>query len=351
MLKKDNYNRLELIKFSPFFERLPETYDDTINKAKIDIDNYMDILRNDINIKELSEPFFLTSHIRDKFYRSKFIYNEVIKKYNNKQKEKKQYLPILSHLFMGDVLYLAQYVHGSSRYEKYTPLKKLRTVTLPPNLEVYRLMVTSFGYVSICPIQNFVNIRDRMIKHIKEHFKPIEPEIYDYNKYEYENINAKQKTKEYLKEKEEYKKGKEERRLISEQNKIKTEKHKIKIIKNILKMAYEDAICTNDSKRNLLKSFVKMPTEGINYSKRCTIPHVHHFTNERDIVYKSYQINLLENVEEEGIIILNPNYDYKFDLIDYFNVPIHTNYVSFDNYNMLRCINENTRLHGPKKKQ
>jgi len=58
------------------------------------------------------------------------------------------------------------------------------------------------------------------------------------------------------------------------------------------------------------------------------------------LFFKNYQIDLLEN-KKGGIIILNTKYNYIFNLVDYLNISIKTNKVSFNNGDVLRYIEQN----------
>uniref|UniRef100_A0A6C0EY26 Uncharacterized protein n=1 Tax=viral metagenome TaxID=1070528 RepID=A0A6C0EY26_9ZZZZ len=264
LLKKYDYesNRNELIIFSPFFEKLPKTYNDTVDKAHIEMADYIDTLNKDSDLISLGEFKFLPPSININYQEAKYFFQKEIDNYAHKQKEKKEYLPPLSNLFVNNVLYLANHIHGSTEYKDKT---KLKTVKIPRKFELYRLMVTSFGYVGICTIQNFIHIRDRMIEHINKHFKPEQPNVY-----EFVGIENKEN---------------KENKELKKQNKIKTEKHKVKIIKNILKMSYEDAICRNKSHATELETYVESPIANVNYSHKCTIPRIHHFTEDRNIVF------------------------------------------------------------------
>lgn len=263
------------------FKNLPHTYDKTIidgiQKEMTEFDMAYIPYYESLN-GESYDPFFLNEEIKELSQNLSKLEkdNEVLlNEYKVIQTQKRRYLPPLHELFIVDVLFVIQHLHGGVVYKD----KKIKHTIIPRRLQLYRAMATTFGYPGLCQYNDFVRLKDTMTEIIRGL-----------------HINRKMET-----------------------------------IKSIIQLSHRESVCRHQKHVENITPHVRNPKHDKLTNEqlaKCSTPHVRHFLSGHRIVSKSYTMNLVESPDKrhDGMIVINPKFDYSFDLMDYMDLPLNQDY-------------------------
>ena len=187
--------------------------------------------------------------------------------------------PLQDFVSRGNMMFVFLNVHGGLTYTD----KKLTSMVIPENLEIYRIMQSTFGTVNICA-------RDIA----ESYFNTI------LNKSHY---------------------------LLTDKRKKNTLKNNRKIAKYIIQTSLPKAKCILDDIRT--KTTPNTRTRS-NFISHCLRPHTKHFTTGMTMIDKVLCINFGEIGLSEINIITNKQFKQAVNIVDYIPITINPEYNTID---------------------